>query len=267
MSPEITILHDAHLHLQDERLLPFIDQIMSETSLAGVDKMVVNGTKPDDWPLVLELYKKFPTRILPSFGLHPWHTPQPDATWKVKLAELIAQYPAAAIGECGLDRWIPAPDITAQEDAFRYQLSLATTENRPLTIHVLKAWGWLIDILRDSPLPQRGFLLHSYSGSLETAKVLIELGAYFSFSGHFLQDRKTQVQSTFAQLPHDRILIETDAPDMPLPHKFQTHHLAKDANHPAHLITIARELARILNFTNLADAHQQFRRNFDAFFA
>lgn len=259
-------LHDSHLHLQDVRLLPYVEEIMRKTELEGIQMMVVNGTQPNDWSAVLDLYRRFPTRIVPSLGLHPWHTPQPDDAWKSALTQLLDQHPAAAIGECGLDRWMPTPDIAAQEDAFRFQLALAAGQNRPLSIHVLQAWGWLLDILRDSTLPSRGFLLHSYNGSLETAKVLLDLGAYFSFSGYFLLERKAKVREVFSQLPHDRILIETDAPDMPLPSALQTHTLANSANHPAHLKVIASELTNILGISNLTDAHQVFHRNFHSFF-
>jgi TatD DNase family protein len=88
--------------------------------------------------------------------------------------------------------------------------------------------------------------MHSFGGSIETARRLIPLGAYFSFSGYFLSDRKAAVLDVFRQLPPDRILLETDAPDMLPPPDFITHPLPEKRNHPANLAAIGRALAAAL---------------------
>ena len=95
----------------------------------------------------------------------------------------------------------------------------------------------------DREPPPRRFLLHSFNGSIETARRLLPLGAYFSFSGYFLHDRKAAVLETFRQLPPDCVLLETDAPDMLPPVDQVRHPLPDDANHPANLPTIAATYA------------------------
>ena len=70
----------------------------------------------------------------------------------------------------------------------------------------------MLEILESKPLPNRGFLLHSYSGSAELIPRLAALGAYFSFSGYFLHERKQSIRNTFTKIPPERLLIETDAP-------------------------------------------------------
>ena len=88
--------------------------------------------------------------------------------------------------------------------------------------------------------------MHAFGGSMETARRLIPLGAYFSFSGHFLDARKASVLETFRQIPRDRILLETDAPDMRPPDELLTHALPENLNHPANLPAIGRALATAL---------------------
>ena len=91
--------------------------------------------------------------------------------------------------------------------------------------------------------------MHSFGGSIETARRLIPLGAYFSFSGHFLHPRKSAILEVFRQLPSDRILLETDAPDMLPPPEIITHPLPENQNHPANLPAIGRALADALKMT------------------
>lgn len=257
---------DAHLHLQDARLAGNIEQIIDAARQAGVTRMVVNGTCPEDWDSVTALYQQHPDLIIPSYGLHPWKTPAKDDSWKNELEHLVEANPTACIGECGLDRWMRHPNKEAQEDAFRFQLGLATRLNKPISIHVLKAWGWLLEILHTSELPARGFMLHSYGGSAETALQLTKLGAYFSFSGYFLQQRKSNVRKAFQTIPKERILIETDAPDMLPPVDFVSHPLAENLNHPANLASIAEGLAKTLESDTTA-LTSQLQENFGRFFS
>jgi len=87
----------------------------------------------------------------------------------------------------------------------------------PASIHCLQAWGRIHELLRDHPRPARGFLLHSYGGSKEMVEPLAKLGAYFSFPGYFMHERKARQREAFQAVPLDRLLIETDAPDQLLP--------------------------------------------------
>jgi TatD DNase family protein len=91
--------------------------------------------------------------------------------------------------------------------------------------------------------PTAPFLMHSFGGSIELARELLELGAYFSLSGYFLQPRKAKVLEVFKQLPKERILIETDAPDMAPPVDLVTHSMEDELNHPANLPATGEALA------------------------
>lgn len=248
---------DAHLHLQDHRLAPFREQIIKDMKATGIKHCVVNGTSPDDWEQVSQLAKQHPDLIKPSFGLHPWK--EIEKGWEEKLLHYLDTHPNAGIGECGLDRWMKNYDIEKQKQVFLTQLNIATEKNLPLSIHCLKAWGVLLEILETNPLPKRGFLLHSYNGSTELVPRLAKLGAYFSLSGYFLHPRKQQVRETFQQIPPDRLLLETDAPDMLPPDEAIKHSLPDQLNHPANLLEIYRTAPSFLDTSLTCD---NFKRLF-----
>jgi TatD DNase family protein len=189
--------------------------------------------------------------VLPAFGIHPWRAQTASPGWQERLAMRLDQDPRASIGECGLDRWISSPSLEIQTPIFRDQLRIAREMERPLTIHCLRAWEALFESLAASPPPPR-FLMHSFGGSIETARRLIPLGAFFSFPGYFLSERKSAMIEVFRQLPTDRILLETDAPDMTPPECFITHALPDGHNHPANLPAIGAALATALGTTAAA---------------
>jgi TatD DNase family protein len=139
---------------------------------------------------------------------------------------------------------VSAPALSVQRAVFLDQITLARETGRPLTIHCLRAWGELADCFRQQT-PPSGFLMHSFSGSLETARHLAKTGAWFSFSGSFLHERKRSVREVFYQLPRELVLLETDAPDMPPPSSHITHPLPGHLNHPANLPAIGTALAHL----------------------
>ncbi len=244
---------DAHNHLQDPRLGDPAP-IIASMKLAGVDRCIVNATREDDWSAVENLARAEPDFIRPAFGIHPWQAHTASPGWQTRLAALLEKHPQASLGECGIDSWVDAPSLAIQLPVFIDQLRLARQLGRPITIHSLKAWGVLFDAFAEASPPDR-FVMHSYGGSIETARRLLPLGAYFSFSGHFLHPRKSAVLEVFRQLPHDRILLETDAPDMLPPPESITHPLPENHNHPANLPAIGQALAAALGMpaTELAD--------------
>ena len=243
---------DSHNHLHDPRLGDAAS-IIIEMKAEGVGRCIVNATSEADWSAVEKLTIEHPNFILPAFGIHPWHAHAVSDDWSEGLKNLLEKFPQASIGECGLDKWVSFPPIDVQLPIFHEQLKLSREMDRPVTIHCLKAWGVLVESLTVQPPPR--FLMHSFAGSIEIARQLIPLGAWFSFSGHFLHPRKAAVVEVFRQLPHDRILLETDAPDMRPPEKFIRHPLTENLNHPANLPSIGHALAKALGMpeNELAD--------------
>ena len=259
--------HDAHNHLQDDWLAPHLHKIADQLVALPLRAAVVNGTCEEDWPRVSELSQRFPW-IVPSFGMHPWDVGNRSPAWLEKLSTVLAAHPNAGIGEIGLDRWIlerARPDdprlaglrrapLDEQTEVFTVQLELAAKDNRAATIHCIEAWGALDKILRTSALPARGFLLHAYSGPAEMVRGLADRVAYFSFNGSFLDERHVRHRDTFKLIPPDRLLVETDAPAMPLPQPWRTHKLppsptGQPINHPGNIEAAYAGLAALLGLS------------------
>jgi len=241
-------LFDAHNHLQDDRFAGKQAALLAECQKRGISRMVVNGACESDWPKVLALARTHPL-VLPSFGYHPWHIHERSANWENELLQLFDAIPSA-IGEIGLDRWKPDLPYDGQEEVFLTQLRLAATRNIPASIHCLQTWGRLHELLRNHPRPDCGFVLHSFGGPSEMIPAFAKLGAYFSFPGYYLHPRKNRQRETFRKVPPDRLLIETDAPDQPLPDDKNHFPLqdpaGKPINHPANLTAVYEGLAEFL---------------------
>ena len=285
-------LYDAHCHYHDAWLAPHRARVFADLAAVGVRRAVVNGTCETDWPDVAALAKEFPI-VAPSYGLHPWDVGNRSPDWEKRLLTALDSHPSpsshpshspGALGEIGLDRWIldrARPDdprlaglrrapLAEQTEVFLRQLDLAAARNLPASIHCLDAFGPLLDALRGARLPARGFLLHAYSGSAESAKSFADLGAYFSFNGAFLEPRQQRLRDLYAALPADRVLVETDAPAMRLPpshEKFPP--LPTDdgalANHPANIATTYAALAEARGIP-LVSLARQIETNFLRFF-
>jgi TatD DNase family protein len=264
MSPSRASLFDAHVHLQAPEIAARLDPILVSAREQGLAAWACNGSTEKDWPQVLDLGRRV-SGIVPCFGLHPWYVNERSPGWLAALERSLDAIPSA-VGEIGLDRWIEPRDERTQEDVFRAQLDVARRKRRPAMIHCLRAWGWLMEVLRnETPLPA-GMLLHAYGGPVELIEPLAKMGAFFSFSGDTLDERKTRKREALRAVPHDRVLVETDAPDLPPPPAFRPYLLqdsgGKELNHPANLRAILRGLAKLRGETeeDLADAAWQNAR-------
>lgn len=263
---------DAHNHLASPALAPHRAQILADLATAGITHAVVNGTEESDWPEVSTLCTSVsqlsapnsqlpPLSLLPSYGLHPWDVGNRSSAWLETLRAHLTADPRAAVGEIGLDRWIldrARPDdprlaglrrapLDEQLAAFKTQLALTVTLDRPVTIHCIDAFGLLLETLESVPLPPRGFLLHAYSGSAEMVAPFAALGAYFSFNAAYLASRHTRLRELYQKIPLHRLLVETDAPAMLAPSSAAPFSLpeAPQLNHPANLAASYAALATL----------------------
>ena len=262
------MIFDAHNHLQEETLASHLESVTVQLREIGLGRAVVNATREADWDRVTALAQRYPW-VLPSYGLHPWFLKERTTHWRERLGGLVTNG-GAAIGEIGLDRWIEGFDIEDQAEVFQWQLALAAKHKLPASIHCLKAWGALWDILRTQPVPECGFLLHAYGGPAEMVEGFVRRGAYFSLSGYFLNERKSVQREIFRAIPADRLLVETDAPDMPLPPERSRFALpdspeGRVLNHPANLLAVYEGLAEIRSWP-LEALTAQVAENFERLF-
>ncbi len=247
-------LLDAHVHLQEEVLEGLVPEVLARARGAGVEYFVSNGTHVGDWESTRAIAATEPG-VVPCFGLHPWFIAEQPPDWPDRLEEFLRATPSG-IGEAGLDGSIATPALPEQTEALRIQLRLAHRLGRPVMLHCVRAFGHLLDLLRQEGPPEAGFLLHSYSGAPEMVKEFAPLGGWFSISGAVLHERHKRARRALMAVPLDRLVVETDAPAMPPPPPFRPHQLPADGgrcwNEPANLPQIVEGVAGLRGLTAAA---------------
>lgn len=242
------MLIDAHNHLHQAAFDGRREQAWQAAVAGGVTGAVLNGTHPDDWSAVAALTACEPAWRA-SYGVHPWRVADLPSDWRTQLEQRLRADAHAGVGEIGLDRWVAGHDLALQGPILAAQWQLAATLQRPVTVHVLRAWDDWMAFLRSQPESARPFLLHAFGGPPALVPELVSRGAYFSFSPSFLGAGRERRRAVFAGLPLDRLLIETDAPSMAPPIDLDTYGWTDAAgervNHPANLLLALRGLAEV----------------------
>lgn len=200
-------LFDAHNHLQLYGGRAELEKALSEAAAAGVSLMACNGSFPGDWEAVAALSAGRPG-IVPFFGVHPWFVEKAGPGWLETLEGFLAKTPSG-VGETGLDR-AKGADPSRQEEIFRRHLRLAVKLGRPASVHCVRAWGRLLEIMKEEKPPV--FMLHAYGGSADLVPELAALGAYFSFGGDLADEGRSRLNKALKTVPPDRLLFETDCP-------------------------------------------------------
>jgi TatD DNase family protein len=233
---------DSHCHLQDDRLKDRINEVVGRAREVGVLHMLCCGTQESDWDAVADLAKTYP-EIVPAFGLHPWFVGTRSASWIERLETLLNAYPGAALGEIGLDHALDQRNDAEQAEVFVAQLELARTLRRPVSMHCRRAWGEMVRILtQQCGLPDGG-AIHSFSGSPDLIAQCERLHVSLSFSGSITHDRNKRGALAAAAVSPDRLLIETDSPDIP------PAGVGEGSNEPAMVVRVAQRLAEIRGST------------------
>ncbi len=245
-------MFDTHCHLQDERLRPQVDAVLQRAAGVGVTAMLCCCSAETDWVGVRDLAQRYPA-IRAAYGLHPWYAMERSPAWLDTLRAFVATYPVVAVGEIGLDHALAPSTFEAQEAVFLAQLHLAAERHLPVSVHCRRAWGRLMELLDHHGWPPAGIVLHSYSGGKDLVPALTRRGAFFSFSGAVTHDRNVRVRASVAAVPAERLLVETDAPDLPAALPDGTVAL-RDADgrvlsEPAHLTHVVAAVASLRGIT------------------
>jgi TatD DNase family protein len=200
---------------------------------SGVIAAAICGTFPgSDWDAVARYAAQFPDYIIPSYGLHPWwlnsHLQKgEDGTylWEDDLRRRLESNQSAGVGECGLDkarRGLPSMDI--QADVTLRHLRIAAELWRPCTLHCVRAYGRLLQVIQQLRSEQQEeqnesspIVLHRFAGDASLVEGFSSLGCYFSISVHELKGPRAEwVEArsrAVAAIPADRLLLESDSPD------------------------------------------------------
>ena len=237
-------LVDSHCHLQTPQLVSGLDGILQRARAAGVLFMACCGSTQADWAEVEKLSVAHP-QIIPFYGLHPLYLHELQGPWEQALRVLLASSERAGVGEVGIDGLMPDPDWPLQEEVLLRQMQIAQELNRPLTIHCRKAWGRLNALLQSFGELRCPVLMHSYSGSVDTLKALSRRGFYFSFSGAVTNPRNEKARLAAKAVAPERLLLETDSPDLAPAPLLPSSPGVHVVNEPANLTYVLRTVAVI----------------------
>jgi TatD DNase family protein len=229
-------LVDCHTHLAqyEPEELP---GILQRARASGIGLIIAASTTLVSCISTLNLSNSHPA-VRAGVGLHPMDLEGPldDATWS-RLREL-AQHPAVVVwSETGLDYLPTSPGHSVQHDAFRHQIRLAKEMGLPLVVHSRESDDDVLRLLREERADEVGGAWHYFQGSLATAHAALEMGFHISLAKPLL--RLPDLQKVVAQLPMERIVLETDS----FPQPFKKHR--ERWTEPWHLPQVAAKLAEL----------------------
>lgn len=230
------MLIDTHCHLDATEFDADRDEVAARARAAGVGVMVVPAVERAGFGAVLATCARYPGCV-PALGIHPMYVDRARPEDLAALREMIAADEPVAIGEIGLDFFVPSYDRERQEFYFAEQLKIAREFDLPVLLHIRKAQDAVLKFLRLAKV--RGGIAHAFNGSRQQAEEFIKLGFKLGFGGAMTHDRATKLRQLAATLPLDSIVLETDAPDMP------PAFIGKARNSPETLPRIAAILAEL----------------------
>lgn len=211
---------DTHCHFDFPPFEGDTVASLARAAEAGVEKIIIPAIDASRFGRVCELAATHPA-LYAALGLHPIVIENHREAHLDQLETLLQQRPRklVAIGEIGLDLYRDDPQFDKQQRFLEAQLRLAKLYTLPVILHSRRTHDKLAQILRRHDLPRRG-VIHGFAGSLQQAQAFIKLGYAIGIGGTITYERASKTRQTVAQLPLASLLLETDAPDMPL-HGFQ----------------------------------------------
>ena len=238
-------LIDTHTHLDFPDFDPDRTSLLARSRALGVRQMVVLGVYQGNWQRLWDWVQTDP-QLYAAFGLHPVYLEQhrPEHVRELgQWLERLAWHPQlCAVGEIGLDYFLPELDRDAQQALFEAQLTLAADASLPALLHVRRSHAPVIATLKRFRL-KRGGIIHAFAGSREEAREYIKLGFKLGLGGAATWPQALRLRKVIADLPLESIVLETDSPDMaPVMYPNQR-------NSPEHLPAICEALAGVMGIS------------------
>lgn len=249
------MLVDSHCHLDFPDFAEDLDAIVARAEAVGIGRIVTISTRVKRIDALLAITARFPN-VYCSVGTHPHQADEEDGIQADELIALTKHPKVVALGEAGLDYFYQHGSSEAQERGFRTHIAAARATGLPLVIHTREADDDCGRIL-DDEMAKGTFkaVLHCYTGGRELAMKAIGLGLSISFTGILTFKNSQSIRDIAAELPADRIMVETDAPYL-APGKFRG-----KRNEPSFVVEIAKVLAETRG-VSLEEISRQTTENF-----
>lgn len=245
-------LIDTHCHLDIAAFDEDRDAVVVAAKANGVEKIIVPAINYARWDSLLSICAQY-EGIYPALGLHPVFIDDHTQEHLDALPKYIEQHQPIAVGEIGLDFFVKELDKTKQIDYVTQQLEVARQYDLPVILHVRKAHAEMIKLLQEAKV--KGGICHAFNGDLAQAYKYIDLNFKLGFGGMITYERSVKLRKLATELPIESIVLETDAPDMPvLKHQ-------GERNSPAYLPDVFNILSE-LRKTNKEKLELQLIENF-----
>lgn len=253
------MLIDSHCHLEYKGMVEDQQGVLARARAAGIGGFLSISTRQREWGQVIGTAER-EADVWASVGIHPHEADGHSDMGEGALLEAAAHPKVIAIGETGLDYYYDHSDRDTQKALFRRHISVARETGLPLIVHTREAeddtYAIMAEEMEKGAYPA---LIHCFTASADFGRKVLELGLTISLSGIVTFKNAKDLQAIAAQLPEDRILVETDAPFLaPVPHRGQV-------CEPAFTADTARFVAGLRGTTPEALAEATTRNFFNLF--
>jgi len=217
---------DSHCHLDNKAFNEQLPALLTQCAKLAINRIIIPAISPDNFDNVLALAKEYhekPIELYPCLGIHPWFLEGLNDKHLEQLSAKVGQNRdnIIAIGEIGIDganikRHVePEKELTKQQHFFDFQLNLAKEQSLPVIVHHRQSHQYIVPLLKKYKLAQAG-IIHGFSGSYQQAKDYLDLGFKLGIGSTITYSRAKKTINTIKRLPLESLVLETDAPSMPL---------------------------------------------------
>ena len=232
-------LIDSHAHLEMRQFKADLEQVLEKAHAAGIIHIVTVGSTLAQSRRALKIAEKY-GEVSAVVGIHPHDALEMDELAMEELEKLAGRKAVVGIGETGLDFFRDRSPRDIQEQSFRGHLTLAKKTDHPVVIHVRDAYTRALQILEEEGLPEKGGVVHCFSGTTRDAEAFLEMGLYLSFTGTVTYEGKKNREWTdkvLSVVPLERMMVETDSPYL------TPHPMRGQRNEPAYVHLVAERVA------------------------
>ncbi len=250
------MLFDTHAHYYDKKFDPDRDEILSKMKENGVGYIINAGCDVETTRRCIALAERYDF-LYATAGIHPNHTSDMNDR-SLDAIKMLAKHPCVkAIGEIGLDYFHKYTDREVQKEAFARQIVLSSELHLPFVIHCRDACRDVLDILK-SEYKGGGALMHCFSESKETAKIVLDMGLTIAIGGTVTFKNNVRTVEAVRYIPMEHLVIETDSPYLsPTPHR-------GERNSSLYIHYVAEKIAEIkgLSVEEVIETTTQNAKNF-----
>ncbi len=243
-------LIDTHAHLDEDAFADDREQVVERAREASLEAVVTIGTTADSSRSAVELASQHEL-LYAAVGIQPNYVSEAQpGDWET-IEQLVTDPKVVAVGETGLDRYWDFAPFDLQSEYFKRHIALARQHDLPFVVHMRDCEDDIVSHLRDAAQngPLQG-VMHSFTGSVATVQACLEMGMYVSFAGMVTFKKNDDLRKVVAEVPFDRVLVETDAPYLaPVPKRGKR-------NEPAYVAHTAECLAGVygVSLSEMANA-------------